>query len=135
MGIELSNPILQNSEPVQKVLAYVALYSVLLVVVRKTVWPIVMGIIARSTLKETLRALSLRALYLLLVVLLLLVALFSILTITGGEFVVDVSAFSPEALTERLPQLDLNTAALAAILLAAMLILFARLMQLFRRKK
>ncbi|GEM_PF-5376132 len=134
MGIELSNPILQNSEPIQKVLAYVALYGVLLVLVRKFVWPIVLGIMARSTLKESLRALALRALYLLLVFLLLMVALFSVLTITGGEIVIDLSGFSPDALATRLPEVDFNAAASAAVLLLAILLLAYRVVKVLRRR-
>ncbi len=126
MGIELSNPILQNSEPIQKVLAYLALYGVVLVLFRQFVWPIIAGIIERGTLLYTVRFVLLRLIYLALVVTLLIITLLSILTITGGEITLELRPISLPNIRPLFARIDLRAALSAAFLFLAVLILWRR---------
>lgn len=126
MGIELTNPILQNSEPVQKFLAYLALYGVLLVLFRHFVWPFIALILERRTLQRTLRFFLLRFLYMLFGLLLLAIAFVSLLTITGGEITLEVRSLSLPNIRSLVPQIDLRAALSAAVLFLAVLILWRR---------
>lgn len=126
MGIELSNPILQNSEPVQKFLAYLALYGVVLVLFRHFVWPFIAVILESRTLQHTLRFFLLRFLYMLFGLLLLAIAFVSLLTITGGEITLEVRPLPLPDIRSSLAQIDVRAALSAAVLFLAVLILWRR---------
>ncbi len=137
MGIELSNPILQNSEPIQKFLAYLALYGVILVLFRQFVWPIIAGIIERGLLLHGIRIVLFRLIYLALALLLVVIALFSILTITGGEFTVDTTGLSQLSLpdlTSLFSQIDWLGLLSAGILFLAILFFVTRVRRARREK-